>query len=113
MKRFLADRARGCVCPPELPVCVCGHEPEAELLTRRAVAPEPARWPRTRALAPPTCAPRSRLADRRRSALMAAAAPARKSPARAPAPRRTTRAPRRSRRASTGAGTARRRPAAT
>ena len=38
-KRFLADRARGCVCPPELPICVCGHEPEAELLTRRAVAP--------------------------------------------------------------------------
>ncbi|HET9072953.1 MAG TPA: 16S rRNA (cytosine(1402)-N(4))-methyltransferase RsmH [Solirubrobacteraceae bacterium] len=38
-KRFLADMARGCLCPPELPVCVCGHEPEAELLTRRAVAP--------------------------------------------------------------------------
>jgi 16S rRNA (cytosine1402-N4)-methyltransferase len=39
VKRFLADRARGCVCPPELPVCVCGREPEAELLTKRAVAP--------------------------------------------------------------------------
>jgi 16S rRNA (cytosine1402-N4)-methyltransferase len=38
VKRFLADRARGCVCPPEIPVCVCGHHPEAELLTRRAVA---------------------------------------------------------------------------
>ena len=41
VKRFLADRARGCVCPPGLPICVCGHEPEAELLTRRAVAPTP------------------------------------------------------------------------
>ena len=41
VKRFLADRARGCVCPPEIPVCVCGHKPEAELLTRRAVAPTP------------------------------------------------------------------------
>ncbi len=39
VKRFLAERARGCVCPPELPVCVCGHNPEAELLTRRALAP--------------------------------------------------------------------------
>jgi 16S rRNA (cytosine1402-N4)-methyltransferase len=39
VKRFLADRARGCVCPPELPVCACGREPEAELLTRRAVSP--------------------------------------------------------------------------
>ncbi|HZA88651.1 MAG TPA: 16S rRNA (cytosine(1402)-N(4))-methyltransferase RsmH [Solirubrobacterales bacterium] len=41
VKRFLADRARGCVCPPELPVCRCGRTPEAELLTRRAVAPSP------------------------------------------------------------------------
>jgi 16S rRNA (cytosine1402-N4)-methyltransferase len=41
VKRFLADRARGCICPPELPVCVCGRRPEADLLTRRAVAPGP------------------------------------------------------------------------
>jgi 16S rRNA (cytosine1402-N4)-methyltransferase len=41
VKRFMAAHARGCVCPPELPVCVCGHEPEAELLTRRAVSPGP------------------------------------------------------------------------
>ena len=41
VKRFLAARARGCICPPELPICVCGHEPEAELLTRRAIAPTP------------------------------------------------------------------------
>jgi len=39
VKRFLADRARGCVCPPEIPVCVCGREPEADLLTKRAVSP--------------------------------------------------------------------------
>jgi 16S rRNA (cytosine1402-N4)-methyltransferase len=39
IKRFLAERARGCVCPPELPICVCGHEPEAELLTPRGVTP--------------------------------------------------------------------------
>jgi 16S rRNA (cytosine1402-N4)-methyltransferase len=41
VKRFFAERARGCICPPELPVCVCGRTPEAELLTRRAVAPTP------------------------------------------------------------------------
>jgi 16S rRNA (cytosine1402-N4)-methyltransferase len=41
VKRFLAARARGCVCPPEIPICVCGREPEGELLTRRAVAPTP------------------------------------------------------------------------
>ena len=39
IKRFLGALARGCVCPPEFPVCVCGRQPQAELLTRRAVAP--------------------------------------------------------------------------
>jgi 16S rRNA (cytosine1402-N4)-methyltransferase len=39
VKRFLAARARGCICPPEFPICACGRLPEAELLTRRAVAP--------------------------------------------------------------------------
>jgi 16S rRNA (cytosine1402-N4)-methyltransferase len=39
VKHFLAERARGCICPPELPVCACGREPEADLLTRRPVDP--------------------------------------------------------------------------
>jgi len=42
VKRFLADRARGCICPPDLPVCVCGREPEAQLLTRRSLVPSAA-----------------------------------------------------------------------
>jgi 16S rRNA (cytosine1402-N4)-methyltransferase len=41
VKRFLADRAQGCICPPGLPVCACGRTPEAELLSRRAVVPTP------------------------------------------------------------------------
>jgi 16S rRNA (cytosine1402-N4)-methyltransferase len=41
VKRFLADRARGCTCPPGLPICVCGHEPEAELISRGGVVPTP------------------------------------------------------------------------
>jgi len=52
VKRFLAERARGCVCPPDFPVCRCGRQPEAELLARRALAPsveEVARNPRSRA----------------------------------------------------------------
>src|SRR5204862_3717061 len=39
VKRFLVERARGCICPPDLPVCACGREPEAELLTPRAIMP--------------------------------------------------------------------------
>jgi 16S rRNA (cytosine1402-N4)-methyltransferase len=42
VKRFFVDRARGCICPPDLPVCACGRTPDAELLTRRAVAPSAA-----------------------------------------------------------------------
>jgi 16S rRNA (cytosine1402-N4)-methyltransferase len=51
VKRFLAELARGCICPPEVPVCVCGHEPEAELIAKGGVAPGPAeveRNPRSR-----------------------------------------------------------------
>jgi 16S rRNA (cytosine1402-N4)-methyltransferase len=50
VKRFLAERARGCICPPDLPVCACGREPQAQLLSRRAIAPSPeeiARNPRS------------------------------------------------------------------
>jgi 16S rRNA (cytosine1402-N4)-methyltransferase len=39
VKRFLAARAEGCRCPPDLPVCVCGRTPEAELIVRRSVVP--------------------------------------------------------------------------
>jgi 16S rRNA (cytosine1402-N4)-methyltransferase len=39
VKRYFADLARGCICPPDLPVCGCGREPQAELLNRRAVRP--------------------------------------------------------------------------
>ena len=39
VKRFLGERAKGCICPPELPVCVCGREPEAALIARRSVVP--------------------------------------------------------------------------
>ncbi len=39
VKRFLAERARGCVCPPDLPVCACGREPQAALIARRSIVP--------------------------------------------------------------------------
>ncbi len=42
VKRFLTERAQGCICPPELPVCVCGREPEAALLSRRSIVPSAA-----------------------------------------------------------------------
>ena len=41
VKRFLTEKARGCICPPDLPVCGCGRTPEAESVFRRSVAPTP------------------------------------------------------------------------
>jgi 16S rRNA (cytosine1402-N4)-methyltransferase len=51
VKRFMRDRAQGCICPPEMPVCGCGREPEARLVAARAVRPsgeETVRNPRAR-----------------------------------------------------------------
>ena len=31
-KQTLKEMARGCICPPELPVCVCHHKPEVRLI---------------------------------------------------------------------------------
>ena len=41
VKQFLRDGERGCTCPPDFPVCVCGREPELRTLTRRPVRPAP------------------------------------------------------------------------
>src|SRR5215207_5499719 len=38
-KQFMRERERGCICPPDFPVCVCGHEPELRALNRRPIRP--------------------------------------------------------------------------
>jgi 16S rRNA (cytosine1402-N4)-methyltransferase len=37
VKQFLREKERGCTCPPDFPVCVCGHEPELRAIERRPV----------------------------------------------------------------------------
>ncbi len=39
VKRFFAAERRGCVCPPEIPVCVCGKNPRLRLVTRPSLTP--------------------------------------------------------------------------
>jgi 16S rRNA (cytosine1402-N4)-methyltransferase len=41
VKRFLRAQEHGCTCPPDFPVCVCGHEPALRALSRRATRPSP------------------------------------------------------------------------
>jgi 16S rRNA (cytosine1402-N4)-methyltransferase len=42
VKQFLRDKERGCTCPPDFPVCVCGHEPELRAIERRPIRPSAA-----------------------------------------------------------------------
>ena len=42
VKQFLRERERGCTCPPDFPICVCGHEPELRAIQRRPVRPSQA-----------------------------------------------------------------------
>jgi len=39
VKHTFRQLAKGCTCPPDFPVCVCGHEPELRVLTPRPVRP--------------------------------------------------------------------------
>ncbi|CAN5507960.1 16S rRNA (cytosine(1402)-N(4))-methyltransferase RsmH [soil metagenome] len=42
VKRFIAAERRGCVCPPEVPVCVCGRNPRLRLVTSPSITPSAA-----------------------------------------------------------------------
>jgi len=39
VKRFFQAERRGCVCPPEVPICVCGRDPRLRLVTSPSLAP--------------------------------------------------------------------------
>lgn len=41
VKEYFAGLAKGCDCPPEFPVCVCGKTPQARLIRRKPVVAEP------------------------------------------------------------------------
>lgn len=37
IKRAMLEQAKGCTCPPEFPVCVCGNQPKLSILTRKPI----------------------------------------------------------------------------
>jgi len=39
IKRRFKELAKGCVCPPDFPICACGQKPMARLLTRKVIQP--------------------------------------------------------------------------
>ena len=42
VKQTLRDLSRGCTCPPEFPVCVCGNKPKVRLVTRKPIVADQA-----------------------------------------------------------------------
>ncbi len=40
VKRLFQEESRGCICPPRLPICSCGHTPRVELLFRKGLRPD-------------------------------------------------------------------------
>ena len=59
VKRFLQAERRGCTCPPEAPVCVCGRQPRLRLLSPKGLVPSRPRSPPTPAPGAPVSAPPS------------------------------------------------------
>ena len=39
VKQKFAALAKGCTCPPDFPICVCGNEPKGKLITRKPIEP--------------------------------------------------------------------------
>ena len=39
VKQKLADFAKGCTCPPDFPVCICGKKPRGTLVSRKPITP--------------------------------------------------------------------------
>lgn len=37
VKNVMKDRATGCICPPDFPVCVCGHKPTLRIITKKPI----------------------------------------------------------------------------
>lgn len=42
VKKTMQELARGCICPPEFPVCVCGRKPKVKLITRKPIVSQEA-----------------------------------------------------------------------
>ena len=48
VKQTFASLAKGCVCPPDFPVCVCGKKPEIRLVTHKPLLPSEEELSKTR-----------------------------------------------------------------
>ena len=40
VKRFFQKEVKGCTCPPDMPICVCGNKPRLKLINRKPILPQ-------------------------------------------------------------------------
>lgn len=40
VKNSFSEQAKGCICPPDLPVCACGRKPTLKIITKKPVVPD-------------------------------------------------------------------------
>ena len=41
VKERFRDLSRTCICPPQIPICVCHHTPSLQIITKRPITPKP------------------------------------------------------------------------
>ena len=39
VKQFMTRESKGCICPPDIPICQCGHMPSLKIISRKAITP--------------------------------------------------------------------------
>ncbi|MCJ7655382.1 MAG: 16S rRNA (cytosine(1402)-N(4))-methyltransferase RsmH [Dehalococcoidia bacterium] len=39
VKQFMTRESKGCICPPDLPICQCGHMPSLKIISKKAITP--------------------------------------------------------------------------
>jgi len=41
VKQFMQRESKGCLCPPETPICQCGHTPGLKIISKKIITPSP------------------------------------------------------------------------
>jgi 16S rRNA (cytosine1402-N4)-methyltransferase len=39
VKQFILTESKGCICPPSIPVCRCGHQASLKIINRKVITP--------------------------------------------------------------------------
>jgi 16S rRNA (cytosine1402-N4)-methyltransferase len=39
VKQFMIRESKGCICPPDTPICQCGHVPSLKIISKKAITP--------------------------------------------------------------------------